>query len=417
MSVHYTRFDSETQESPCFAVKIAGKALAISIGLAPWQVETYNSGMKKIMIAVLILVCLPACVLAETETIYWTADTYKRAARNDIGEALFMGEAVEEIDGFARIVGVSFTLLPVKDSGGEVRWSHTTVGNGTNKLEQAVATDDGWIAAGSSSSSDFDTVWHEGWYDGKEAKTDGWIVRLDNEGETVWMRMYGGTDWDSFHAICPASDGGWIVVGNTYSSDGDVVGWHDSGEMFMQPDGWMLHIDDAGDIVWQCTLGGSGYDELLGVKQVPGGYLAVGTTDSMDGDVTGLNGDRDGWVVLVDEAGNLVEQYCYGGDREDSFVTLAEGDEGFLAVGTSWSFAKDAENREETSWAVLLNDQGEAQWMQRFGVEQFEYPEYAGWVTDYWAVAGYTMEGEKQKPWLIGIPEGAGEWKLIRRID
>ncbi|MCB0795866.1 MAG: hypothetical protein KDB88_14120, partial [Flavobacteriales bacterium] len=53
---------------------------------------------------------------------------------------------------------------------------------------------------------------------------------------------------------------------------------------------------------WQRCLGGSATEDLRRVRVMPaGGYAAVGWTSSVDGDVVGQHGDRDLWVVRLDE--------------------------------------------------------------------------------------------------------------------
>lgn len=351
--------------------------------------------------------------VAVAQEIRWTEGGYVLAAVNAQEERLVFDQVMQEENGLVSNIGVRLTMLT--PDGAEL-WSIVIDGDGTDKVEQALATEDGWIVAGSSASSDLGDNWHGGWYDAKEPKTDGWVARLNRDGEVLWSRNYGGSDWDSFHAICDARDGGWVAAGNTYSSDGDVRGWHDSGDLFTQPDGWLVHLDAAGDIVWQLALGGSGYDELLGVQAVPGGYIAAGIAGSLDGDVSGPlgpEGDRDAWLVFVSMQGELVWEKSFGGKIEDGFVALAKGPDGLLAAGTNWSFA-EGENRDEVAWAMGFTLQGEALWSIRFGGEGSEYPGHAAWATDFWAISGFNQVGEEEREWLVAIPASGSEWKVFR---
>lgn len=360
--------------------------------------------------ALILLACaLLASASAHAEDILlWTQDGYRLLAANDAGECLMLGEALDERDGLVQNVGVSLTLFG-SQLGDRVRWNEVTSGDGLDKLVRAVATADGWAAAGSSSSSDLGVGWHPGWYDDKEPKTDAWIVRLDAQGQTLWSHCYGGTDWDSFHSICAAHGGGFVAVGNTYSGDGDVSAWHDSGDLFTQPDGWVVCVDEAGAIVWERALGGSGYDELLDIVQVPDGYMAVGTTGSADGDVQGLHGSRDAWVVMLDTQGNLVRQACYGGDSEDRFTALAAGPQGWMATGITWARGADAVPGD--AWAVGLDANGEALWQCLFGSKGYERPQLAVWLGKGWGVAGYTVADEAERPWIVAIDADGGAWR------
>lgn len=351
-----------------------------------------------------------ACASAE-ETVRWTDEGPKRIAFNDKGEYLMLSQSLElDDEGMVSHVGVIFTLMSPYEG---VMWTDLHHGDGSDKLEQAVANGDGWVATGSSSSSDTFTGWHEGWYDGKEAKTDGWVVALDANGAIAWMRSYGGSDWDSFSGICHAQDGGWIVVGNTYSSDGDVYGWHDSG-IFIQPDGWVVHVGEDSEIRWSLALGGSGYDEIYAVQPIPEGYLVAGVTDSMDGDVYGLKGDRDGWLAVINPQGELVRQQCLGGTDEDMFTALGKGPGTYLAAGTSWSAMEGDHDPQENGWAVCLDERGTPLWSIRFGGRGIERVSYAHWNDDFWIVSGTTQVDGEEHTWLVGISQAGNEWQLLR---
>lgn len=357
----------------------------------------------------LVILLLVLAAQAQADMVMGGSDGLHVVAQNEQGEGLLLGQAFDEVDGLAVNAGVTFTLFAPS---GEVTWAHEVSGDGNDKLERAIATQDGWVAVGSTSSSDLGGTWHEGWYDDKELKTDAWIIRLDAEGNTVWTKTFGGTDWDSFISVAPGHDGGWVAVGSTYSADGDVIGWHDSGELFAQSDGWVVCVDDQGELQWQLTLGGSGYDELMGIVQVPQGYMAVGVTDSQDGDVSGNLGDRDAWVVLIGKDGTLINEICYGGVREDSFATIAAGDDGWLAVGSSWSFDPE-DSPQEDGLAVLLDENGDELWRIRFGGKGIEYPVFASFVTDFWMVTGDSVGEAGITDWVIAIHDSGNEWKLI----
>jgi|GEM_PF-2196720 len=75
---------------------------------------------------------------------------------------------------------------------------------------------------------------------------DYFLVRVDEEGDTIWSKAYGGQDWDFAHAICTTSDGNYLVAGETFSygSGGSDV--------------WVLKINDAGDTLNSFLWGDTG---------------------------------------------------------------------------------------------------------------------------------------------------------------
>src|SRR5690625_6791820 len=67
--------------------------------------------------------------------------------------------------------------------------------------------------------------------------------------------MYGGSKQDQPTSIEQTSDGGYIVLGFTYSDDGDVPGNHSH-----RRDYWALRLDANGNIIWSKNYGGSHHE-------------------------------------------------------------------------------------------------------------------------------------------------------------
>src|SRR6185295_3780805 len=88
-------------------------------------------------------------------------------------------------------------------------------------------------------------------------------------------------------------DGGYIFAGNSTSNNGDVTGNHGGSDY------WVVKMDSVGNLVWQKSYGGSNNDLATSVDQTSdGGYVVAGHTYSSDGDVEGLHGtDADSWVI------------------------------------------------------------------------------------------------------------------------
>lgn len=64
---------------------------------------------------------------------------------------------------------------------------------------------------------------------------DCWVLKLDNSGNIIWQKSFGGSDEDAATAIFPMSTGGYIVTGWTYSHDYDFKnkGQHGEGDIFI----------------------------------------------------------------------------------------------------------------------------------------------------------------------------------------
>ncbi len=66
---------------------------------------------------------------------------------------------------------------------------------------------------------------------------------------------------------------------------------------------WLVELDMQGNILWQKSYGGSDYEAGINVIEVDSGYIFTAVSYSNDGDVSGhhqpygLDGKTDIWVV------------------------------------------------------------------------------------------------------------------------
>ena len=103
-----------------------------------------------------------------------------------------------------------------------------------------------------------------------------------------WQKCLGGGNIDNANAVQQTIDGGFIVVGGTYSSTGDVSDNHGGRDV------WVVKLDAAGAMEWQQSLGGTSDEQASSVQQTTeGGYIVAGYTASNDGDVIGNHGQFD----------------------------------------------------------------------------------------------------------------------------
>lgn len=243
------------------------------------------------------------------------------------------------------------------DVTGALQWQRCLGGSTTDQGFSVVQTEDsGYVFAGYSSSTDGEVT-------GNHGGNDYWIVKIDKTGVLLWEKSYGGTASDRGFNIAKTDDGGFIVNGVTASSDGDVVGSHGGLDL------WVLKLDENGDMEWQKCLGGSGDDFGRDVLQTPdGGYVVCGKTNSTDGDVTGVQGDFDYWIVKLDPTGAIVWQKTIGGTAGEAgpgslvpFMTISQTMDGkFIFTGSTFSVDGDVVGNTSTSgtddnyWVVKL---------------------------------------------------------------
>jgi hypothetical protein len=105
-----------------------------------------------------------------------------------------------------------------------------------------------------------------------------------DRGEVEWDYSYGGNNIDIGYAIIN-SDGGWVLVGQTYSYDvgmGDIM---------------IIKVNDFGGLEWMKTIGGNMKDSALDIQlALDGGFIISGITYS--------DNNTDGWIIKTDSRGN-----------------------------------------------------------------------------------------------------------------
>ena len=232
-------------------------------------------------------------------------------------------------------------LIKLSDNG-QKQWTLSLGGSGYDGGGGVIqTTDDGFLIAGNtdgSSGGNYDSTCN--FHNSGSGYVDAWVVKLDTAHNIVWQQCYGGSNHDGCTNIIELPDG-YIILGHTSSDDGDVTGFHISQDPNYN-DIWVFKIDKAGNLLWQKCLGGSNDDYARNIfTTTDGGYMIVGSTRSSDGDVTGYHGTHgwsdDIWFAKIDSTGNLLWQYCYGGIY-DEFIyrgVIQKSDWDYvLAIGT-----------------------------------------------------------------------------------
>lgn len=213
------------------------------------------------------------------------------------------------------------------DAGGNLEWRRYFGGTNNDRAHAVVeAHTGGFVLAGFSESEDFDISNSKGSY-------DFWVVRISNEGDLLWEKSYGGSGIEVSYDIAATADGAYVVVGNTFSTDGDI------GRNNGESDIWMIKINEAGDLLWERNFGGSGFDSAQGVSLcADGGFVIAGNSKSTDGDLTANQGENDIWLLKTDADGIIQWQGSVGGPGLDfGFKAVETEGRDLLVAGESSS--------------------------------------------------------------------------------
>jgi len=198
-------------------------------------------------------------------------------------------------------------------------------------------------------------------------------------GELDWTKTYGGSNEDEALSIVLSNDGGYLVLGNTRSTDGDVTG-----KTSPDLDYWLLKLDADGEKIWDKTYGGSQDDKAANIANTTdGGYILSGYTSSNDGDVSENAGFHDFWIVKIDESGLIQWEKSWGFEGDDrGFRVIQTSDGGYFATGfLDVGFVEDDEGNDLTDnqntkesqhslgdyWGIRMDADGNKIWRRYFG--------------------------------------------------
>jgi len=231
-------------------------------------------------------------------------------------------------------------------------------------------------------------------------KIDGFLMKTDAYGDTIWIESYGGQRDEALFEVCPLSDGGYIAAGFVEEPDGyhtniylvrtdangnllwsreyGQIGYIDHAES-IQPAGdggfvlcgWMncvgtgydvqfIKVDSQGDIEWTRYFGGDRYDQGFSVaRTIDGGYVIAGHKTVDD-----LNNNYDFYLVKTSGDGFVEWERTYGGTGGDRAYSVRQTvDGGYIISGASESFNQGGND----IYVVKTDNAGNLEWHDIFG--------------------------------------------------
>jgi hypothetical protein len=112
------------------------------------------------------------------------------------------------------------------------------------------------------------------------------LIKTDSTGNKEWDKFFGGIENDTVRCVWETNDGGYILTGWT-DSFGDLDG-----------DVWVIKTDTNGNMTWDRTFGGTGWDRGYCVQQTSDdGYIISGEKSII------AYSNCDVWLIKTDEFG------------------------------------------------------------------------------------------------------------------
>ncbi len=171
---------------------------------------------------------------------------------------------------------------------GILEWEKSYGGSEIDRGSSIVKTNDGnYLIIGSVRSNDLDVTENKG-------LGDIWLIKISPTGDLISNKSIGGSQFDTAEKIVNSSDGGYLIAAASRSEDGDAT--LNRG----QNDGWIVKIDSNGNLKGQVSIGGSNIDFLYDIAELnDGSIVAVGETYSSDGVIADNKGSSDILLIKI----------------------------------------------------------------------------------------------------------------------
>ena len=180
---------------------------------------------------------------------------------------------------------------------------------GGSKIEEARtlkwAGDGNLIALLQTQSNDGDVTGHNG---GKDI----WLVKIDPaNGNIIWKKTFGSSFNEMPGDMEVLPDRSILIAGTA-----DPSAFLPS--PYANTNAFVIKLDETGNIIWKKTFGGDGDDAIKSITLInDGGFVTSGTSTSSNGDIASNAGGTDVFVFKHDANGNIIWKKMYGNANND----------------------------------------------------------------------------------------------------
>jgi hypothetical protein len=176
---------------------------------------------------------------------------------------------------------------------------------------------------------------------------DAGLLRTNADGDTLWIKAYGGWNWDYLRNFVNTSDGGYLLSGQTLSFGAGA--W----------DIYLVRTDANGDTLWTKAIGGSVLDTWGAIQHSnDGGFIILSLNDSSGNTIFNAN------LIKIDANGNILWNKIYGGNNDDQLTGILPcSDGGFILSGSTKSFGMG----DYDTYVIRTDTAGNLLWSKTYG--------------------------------------------------
>jgi uncharacterized membrane protein/predicted secreted protein len=268
-------------------------------------------------------------------------------------------EVKESYDGSFIVAGSSVTSVPTTqrngfiaklDSNGNFVWSLTYGGTADDEFRSLTISQEG------GTEYIIVTGYTKSFGSGGE---DAWILKVNSsDGSIMWQKRYGTSNDDRFQRVITSSYNGsisYVFAGRTFSSSTNFDFWvmitDENGNTKMSKKYFYPSLSPGDEFAWD-------------IKETPdGAFVVVDLAQRYIG-----SGGRDIWILKIrKDNGEIIWQKAFGGQYDDearSAVVAENGD--IIIAGTANSLVSSSSTYD--IWILRLDKDGNLKWQKVFGL-------------------------------------------------
>ncbi len=219
------------------------------------------------------------------------------------------------------------------DSTGDSLWSKSYGGTGNDYGKDVIQTsDNGFLILAETNSFG-------------AGNRDLWLIKTDENGDSTWSKLFGGTQDDAGLDLIKTNDGGYLIAGYTHSYTNGAS------------DVWLLKFNASFEKQWDKHYGGIEYNRARHVLQNENDiFYIIGEN--------GISQTRDLMIMKVNANGDSLWNKSYNGIEEDWGGKAFINSNNNLVI-SAFSRVYDTDNYD--IWLVLANTDGDTLKTQTYG--------------------------------------------------
>ncbi len=231
-----------------------------------------------------------------------------------------------------------------------------------------------------------------------------WFLKYDTEGNLLQEKRFGGAMEDNANEIIQNPDGTYMILGDTKS-----FGSQNGGK-----DVWLLKLNNNGDTIWTKTYDFGYQDQGQGIIPFQGNKYLMTVFN-----ITGQLGPPTfaymgfGTYLVIDSVGNILKSVVFDRDSLDNLDCVANTDDGGAIITGQTSVYDNFPCRDV--WVLKLNTDADTVWSKTYGA----YNKYDGGLSIFQSDNGgyylsaysqtYTPPGMEYDNWWLLRLNGSGD--------